>query len=231
MIQFISATQFTREEFEAKARLAKTLRAVASTGKFRAQIAFENKRGLPEIYNAAIERNADDDILLFVHDDVTVVDWHLATRLEEGLSRYDVIGLAGNKRRMPMQPAWHLRAPQPGDTKAEWDERSNLSGSIGNPTEKGMILSWFGELPAEVKLLDGVFLAARKKTLAQANARFDTRFMFHFYDLDFSRTCEQAGLRLGTWPIAVVHESTGAGGFGSPSWREALKLYRAKWGD
>jgi len=41
------------------------------------------------------------------------------------------------------------------------------------------------------------------------NLGFDERFGFHFYDLDLCRQAEQRGIRTGTWPISVVHESGG----------------------
>ena len=59
--------------------------------------------------------------------------------------------------------------------------------------------------------------------------RFDPAFTFDFYDLDFCRACEQAGLRLGTWPIAVTHESVGKG-ISSAAWEAARAVYLAKWG-
>jgi GT2 family glycosyltransferase len=76
-------------------------------------------------------------------------------------------------------------------------------------------------------LLDGCFLAAAARTLRERSISFDERFAFHFYDVDFCRTCHRAGLRLGTWPIAVTHASGGR--YGTPEWEEALKLYRSKW--
>lgn len=59
--------------------------------------------------------------------------------------------------------------------------------------------------------------------------RFDERFMFDFYDLDFCRSVERAGLRMGTWPIAITHTSVGQSG--SPAWRGSLQTYREKWVD
>ena len=38
----------------------------------------------------------------------------------------------------------------------------------------------------EVKLLDGVMLAARSNTLAEKGLRFNPLFDLHFYDLDFA---------------------------------------------
>ena len=57
--------------------------------------------------------------------------------------------------------------------------------------------------------------------------RFDPRYAFHYYDLHFCRTARERGLKLGTWPICLTHASAGA--YDSPPWREARRVYRAKW--
>ena len=88
----------------------------------------------------------------------------------------------------------------------------------------------FGPVPAEVKLLDGVLLAARAAVLKASGVRFDPQFAFHFYDTDFCRSCERAGLRMGTWPIALTHASAGAG-WATSGWDAAYRAYLAKWGE
>jgi GT2 family glycosyltransferase len=72
-------------------------------------------------------------------------------------------------------------------------------------------------------------LACRSKTLLDNGLHFDERFNFHLYDLDFCRQAEQKGLRMGTWPISVIHESGGS--FGSPSWKDGYQEYLGKWPD
>jgi hypothetical protein len=79
----------------------------------------------------------------------------------------------------------------------------------------------------EVKLLDGVMLAAQSQTLLDRQVFFDERFDFHFYDLDFCRTAEARGLTMGTWGISTMHESDGA--FGTPAWRQGYARYLDKW--
>ena len=91
------------------------------------------------------------------------------------------------------------------------------------------MVGFFGPIVGECELLDGVLLAARASGLRQAGVRFDPRFRFHFYDLDFCRTARAAGLHLGTWPIALTHRSSGNPY--SDEWNAALELYREKWGD
>ena len=62
---------------------------------------------LPHVYNIAIgEAKKDPAIPIFIHDDVELLDFFWPYHVLEGLKSFDVIGLAGNKRRIPGQPAW-----------------------------------------------------------------------------------------------------------------------------
>lgn len=88
-------------------------------------------------------------------------------------------------------------------------------------------LDYYGPTPSPVKLLDGCLIAACADRVGPSSARFDPRFGYHLYDLDFCRQCEQAGLTMGTWPLAVSHAS--AGNFGE-HWRSAAAMYLDKWG-
>lgn len=56
----------------------------------------------------------------------------------------------------------------------------------------------------ECKLLDGVLLAARVKTLR--DLFFDERFKFDFYDPDSCRQAERKNRKLGTVPLSIAHE-------------------------
>ena len=85
----------------------------------------------------------------------------------------------------------------------------------------------YGPTPMPCLLLDGLFLAVRTQAVKEAGLRFDERFRFHCYDLDFCRSALQRGLRIGTWPIAVTHDSGGA--FGSASFKEGARAYLDKW--
>ena len=65
--------------------------------------------------------------------------------------------------------------------------------------------------------------------LQHPGVRFDSNFGFHFYGLDFCRSAVAAGLRIGTWPIAITHASRGES-VQSPAWAESLQRYLHKWG-
>lgn len=69
------------------------------------RIGCENQRGLPEVYNERIVASDAGDILVFVHDDVWIDDNFFGTHVVEGLRDFDVIGVAGNRRRVAKQPS------------------------------------------------------------------------------------------------------------------------------
>jgi len=222
MIEIVSATRRSEADFWEKSALGLSLRRLAFDKRMVVRVAYENKRGLPVIYNAALASNDGSDILVFIHDDVWLDDYFFADRLMEGLKVFDVIGVAGNRRIVKGQTAWAFV-----DTQLTWDARHNLSGLVAHGNEAFGTISYFGPVPAACELLDGVFLAARKERLRKQQVWFDPRFDFHFYDMDFCRAARAAGLRLGTWPICLTHQSEGA--FGTAPWRLNFERYRAKW--
>lgn len=183
----------------------------------------ENTQGLSTIYNRVIdEARGDPAILVFVHDDVHLCDFLWSERIREAVAAFDIIGLAGNTRRVEGQPAWAFI-----DDQFTWDQKCFLSGIVGHGKGFPCAVSNFGPVPQPCKLLDGLLLAVDSERLQQRNVRFDEQFEFHFYDMDFCRSAELSGLSMGTWPLSVVHESGGA--FGSPAWRESFQRYQDKY--
>ena len=170
------------------------------------QIFDNNFMGLPKIYNKAIddaERNPA--LLMFIHDDVHICDFFWMDRIYDAVRQFDIVGLAGNRRRVARQVGWAFKS-------SDWtrDNPEFLSGTVGHG--KGSRcdkVSVFGPSKQECKLLDGVLLVADSNRLIERNVRFDERFDFHFYDMDFCRQAEIKGLRMGTWRISVIHESGG----------------------
>ncbi|MEB3840441.1 MULTISPECIES: glycosyltransferase [Pseudomonas] len=222
-IRIVCGTRLSKQDFATQSALGRSLVSNYDSCPVEIRLFAENTQGLSTIYNQAIEEVRDNPaILVFVHDDVYLCDFFWPDRLREGLATFDVIGLAGNVRRVPGQVAWLFV-----DDRFTWDERSNLTGRVGHGKGFPCAISNFGPAPQPCKLLDGLFLAADSDRLQQAGVRFDEQFPFHFYDMDFCRQAERNGLSMGTWPLSVVHESGGA--FGSPAWRENLYRYRLKY--
>jgi len=223
-VRVISATRMTEAEFWRKSALGKSLATWRSDPSVSAQIRFENTDGLPLVYNAAMASANDGDIVLFVHDDVWFDDPQWIQKLRVAVERYDVVGIAGNTRRSRGQPAW-LFSKYENDSFV-WDH-GFLSGAMSHGRHARGHVASYGVAPAHCELLDGVFLAARKDVLVQSGVSFDERFRFHFYDMDFCRSARRVGLSLGTWSIALTHQSRG--NFGGEAWHHGLNAYLAKW--
>ncbi len=225
-IRLVCATRHSQDSFLRETALGRSLAVMHKANAPELLLFDNNTTGLPALYNAAIEQAAGSPaILVFVHDDVSITDFFWMERIREGLRQFDVLGLAGNRRRSPHQPAWAFATPQ-----FTWDTPEYLSGCVGHGTgvaSEGV--SYFGPAGVECKLLDGLMLVADSARLVESGVRFDEQFDFHFYDMDFCRQSELKGLKMGTWPISVVHESAGA--FNTPPWRAGYERYLRKYGE
>jgi len=225
MIEIVSATRLSKKEFFAKSALGQSLARLAPNPRLFVAVTFSNKRALPDVYNARLVAPDGQEIVVFMHDDVWIDDYYLFERVLEGLATYDVIGIVGNRRRVPGQASWCFI-----NDKQVWDQRANFSGFIAHGARpSGKVTRYGDHVSAECELLDGVFLAARRATLVERGVRFDPQFDFNFYDMDFCRTARKAGLRLGTWPICITHQS--GGDFNAKAWGEKYRTYLKKWRD
>jgi hypothetical protein len=221
--RFICATKKNADDFFKESALGRSL----SFYRFPAvelRLFHSNAVGLSRLYNQAIdESKTDPAILIFIHDDVYLCDFFWTEEISSALLIFDVVGLVGNRRRVPNQPSWAFV-----DDSFTWDADEHLSGVIahgnGFPPDS---ISYFGSPRQEVKLLDGLLLACKSTTLISSGVRFDERFNFHFYDLDFCRQAESRNLKMGTCAISAVHESGGTAG--SAAWKSAYRDYLLKW--
>jgi hypothetical protein len=222
-ITVVSATRYSERDFYAKAALGRSLAQTYPLLPVTRRIYFENCRALAACYNDAVANvSHPDEILMFVHDDIHILDFYWVEKLLAGLQTFACAGLAGNRRRVPKQPNWAFI-----DDKFTWDDASNLSGIVGHGTQFPCQLSVFGPVWQECKLLDGILITAKRKAFGRNGLRFDEIFDFHFYDLDLCRQAESAGLKMGTIPLGVMHESTNR--CGSPEWQKNYAKYLNKW--
>jgi GT2 family glycosyltransferase len=220
MVIVISATRGSSAEFLERP-LGRSLARMSFDATLQFAVVENNQAGLPAAFNRFLVEELRPHALVFVHDDVWIDDLFFSDRIRAALETFDVAGLAGNRRLLPGASAWHVK-----NNAMEWD-RGFLSGIVCHGAQPFGVAEIYGPTPAPVQLLDGVLLASRASALLDAGVRFDQRFDFHHYDMDFSRQANAAGLKVGTWPIAVTHASGGA--FGTPAWKRSLALYREKW--
>jgi hypothetical protein len=108
-ILIIAATTRRRSEF-ARSNLGASLKRLAFDPRIQCANACQNTRPLPIVFNAHIVPRNRNRILVFTHDDVRIDDYWLTARLDDGLRCFDVIGVAGNRRRVRDQPAWAFTA-------------------------------------------------------------------------------------------------------------------------
>lgn len=221
-IEFVCATRLSPSEFNEGSMLGRSIAPLLLTKTASLHVAYQNSQPLASVYNPRIDASTAD-ILIFIHDDVFIRDTLLTQKVSLALSKYDAVGVAGNKRRLQNQPAWAFKYE---NNQLTWDH-PYLSGEIKHGNEEKWSHDTFGPTPAKCKILDGVFLAATTKVLRQNKIYFNPEMAFHFYDLDFCRSLESAGLAATTWPIDIIHGSGGA--FNSEPWQAAKVKFFNKW--
>lgn len=191
--------------------LGKSLDSICWTD---AHIFYNNTRGLSECYNEALEMYPDI-ALIFVHDDVEILDSDFYDRVEAGFAEFDVLGLAGTS-------SWTVR------DRALWhfSDRDYWSGRVWHEHEGRQWCTTFGDIGRRCIVLDGLFIACQPGI----STRFDERFSFHHYDLDFCLECHMMGLTMGTINVNVVHHSVGDWN-SDPVWHESNSKFLKKWRD
>ena len=161
-----------------------------------------NKEGITSVYNNFLKKYKDKDTIIFVHDDVFIDSINFVDTVNDFLhnKNFAVVGLAGGSNIQKKKPfLWHLV------TKKE-----TQSGIVFHPHTGFNFPTVFGPTPKEVAVLDGLFLAVNVKKLQENNITFDENVKgFHQYDMKFSIDCKNAGLKLTTAPINVIHNSPG----------------------
>lgn len=222
-IRFVCATKMNGRDFHDKALLGRCLKLYG--GLFELDLYESNSLGLPLVYNASIEKSKlDPAILVFVHDDIYLMDFWWNMQIREALKHFQIVGVAGNSRRLPNQPTWIH-----SDLAMNFDYE-NISGCVGFGDGVGLPERLYisGPVPRSAKILDGVFLACYSETLVKNAIKFDEKFAFHYYDMDFCRQADEKGVTMGTWQISILHQSLG---LMDDAWRESQIKYFEKWGN
>ncbi|RQR43473.1 hypothetical protein DIE20_11390 [Burkholderia sp. Bp9131] len=222
-LRIVCATPHKQRDFLTHTPLGRSLVTHQFLNPLSTAIYSDHKLTRAMAYNRAIETaRSDPAILVFVHDDVHLLDFQWQDKIREGVHAYDVMGVVGNVRVPPRHTGWSFV-----DEQFTRDDPRNLSGIVGHGRGFPCAVTSYGAPGKRVKLLDGFLLAADSETLIENDLRFDERLRTHFYDLDFCLQADARGLALGTWPLSVVQESPGA--FDSTAWREDFDRYRSKY--
>jgi hypothetical protein len=196
--KIIVATPHKKEEFREKAGIALTLDKLGIYES--SSIVYENKQGLPKVYNTFITEENRGKKLIFIHDDVVIEDLFFQEKLQIAFEKYDIVGLAGSKQcnLNADMAAWHLMSP-----------RDMLVGEAGHSKDGNYWTTNFGPTPSRALLLDGLFIAVNVDRLLDTNTKFDEDFEFHHYDMSFCLIANKNKLKIGVYPIKVTHFGLG----------------------
>jgi hypothetical protein len=190
-------------------------------------ITYGNTLGLSELYNRKIEEylHSEFTFLVFCHDDVYVDDHNLANKLH--LARiqfgFDIIGLAGGSSPKIASPTlWHLMC-----------DKKTHRGAVSHPTfdRSSLSVTTYGKNPAQVDIVDGLFMAVNVSAIKATNWRFNPNYRFHHYDLASCLEAKRVGMTAGVYPIHVVHSSPGLGSYEDPEWKRSDAIFLQEFGN
>lgn len=162
----------------------------------------ENKYSIFEAYNIGIEKSKGK-YLCFIHDDILfhsqnwgeVINGFFTENPKAGL-----LGIAGTKMKTKMPSAW-WRCPE------NQKVIKIIQHSIHTPIQNHE-LGFNNNSLEQVVIIDGVFMALRKKELLHFNRKMKG---FHNYDLNISLECIKNGFSISvTNAIEIEHFSAGS---------------------
>lgn len=188
-------------------------------------VLWSNRLGLPAAYNSKLRdyEATDVEFIVFVHDDVYIDDLKLIDKLKVAHRNlgYQIIGAAGSTRARISHPSlWHLMS-----------DRVHHRGFVHHFVGDGQIYgSSFGPTPSEVLVMDGLFMAVHLPSVREVGWQFNENYEFHHYDLSSCLDAVKLGLKLGVYPIHLIHASPGLDSLDSPIWSASNQRFLREYG-
>jgi hypothetical protein len=216
---FVIATPKCGDDFREKSQMALFIDKMTTLKNIKYTVIFENKEGLPKVYNQFINEKYKDEKIIFVHDDVIIDDLFWEEKLTIAFEKYDIVGLAGSKKCNLSSPimAWHLMC-----------NREDMIGEVAHSKDKNSWTTVFGPSNSRALIIDGLFIAVNVKRLLETNTKFDESFDFHHYDMSFCIRANQNKLKMGVYPIKVTHYGLGDS-MNSESWKKSSEIFKKKY--
>jgi hypothetical protein len=195
-------------------------------GKFaNLDMVWGNTDGLPLVYNRKLRQYAGSgaEFLVFCHDDVYLDDLKLHDKLAAAHRNlgYHIIGAAGAAKVKVAYPSlWHIMS-----------EPKERRGYVHHFSKTGQVFcTSFGPTPSQVVVIDGLFIAVHLPSIVATGWKFNENYQFHHYDLASCLDAAAKGLRVGVYPIHMIHESPGLDSFSNPNWRASNERFLAEYG-
>jgi len=175
-------------------------------------------------YNGAFKKiNPDpEDIILFCHDDIEIRENPelFINKLKETLAPQEVgfVGAAGTMQLGPDAVWWDMSRWQHGKHRGEVIHI--------DPTGREYITS-YGP-PGEVVVLDGLFLAAKRRVLDEIGLEKPEYFEgeWDFYDIHYTSQAFLKGFTNKVMPLRILHNSRGEL-VGRDSWHKNREAFIA----
>lgn len=219
-VVIVSCTRKLQEE-------AKTLPLYRSwmdglnTPNYKLDITWDNTDGMSVVYNRKIQEYKDSgaEFLVCVHDDVYIDDLKLYEKLKTAKDKlgYDIVGLAGGLNPRLTNPAlWHIMT-----------DRNQQRGEVAHPAGNNnqTMTTAFGPTPSRVAIADGLFLALHMPSILKTDWKFNENYTFHHYDISSCIDANRAKLRIGVYPIHVIHSSPGLMSIYEDSWAKSNEKF------
>jgi len=182
-------------------------------------IGIHDATSLCEGYNRGIQRSKGST-LIFSHDDIEIISPDFVQKIENHLSEFDIVGVAGTT--LLTGGNWvrtgkgyihglvtHRRKDDNGYNISVYDDSESTVGSV--------------------HALDGLFFAVNRNVVDMLRFDEETFDGFHLYDLDFTFSAHLAGYKLAICnDIAIIHDSEGSY---NESWRHYRAKFNAKYAD
>jgi GT2 family glycosyltransferase len=207
-------------------RIAKWYSEIQETHpNIKLDVIFNNQNGLPENYNKKIKEysNTNIEYMVFVHDDVYIDDLKIIQKLKHAHDtlKYDIIGLAGCLNPTIKSPTlWHIMG-----------SRENHRGFVNHYIKDDIqFATHFGYTPSRVAVIDGLFIGIHLPTILKSGWCFNEKYKFHHYDIASCLDANKSKLKIGVYPIHVVHESHGLSSFEDPLWNKSNEIFLKEYG-
>jgi len=192
-----------------------------NTPNYKLDIVWDNTDGMPTVYNRKIQEYKDSDVefLVCVHDDVYIDDLKLYEKLKTAKEKlgYDIVGLAGGLNPRLTNPAlWHIMT-----------DRNQQRGEVAHPAGNNnqTMTTAFGPTPSRVAIADGLFLGLHMPSILKTDWKFNENYTFHHYDISSCIDANRAKLRIGVYPIHVIHSSPGLMSIHENAWAKSNEKF------
>ena len=219
----VTCTQKNRHQFQ-ETDIYKSYNECKLSSDFELEVFYQNKEGLSKQYNTILnnEKYKNYEWIVFVHDDVYIDDARLLQKLNEAKKLdYDIVGLAGGLNpRIGGINLWHLMT-----------DRKDHRGFVAHPVnEKQMMVTNFGPSPSRVVIIDGLFFAVYIPKAKKVGFNFNENYTFHHYDISASLEANMKKLKIGVYPINVIHRSPGLLSIENPTWKSSNEMFIKEYG-